>query len=252
MPTDVIPAEEERDLLLVRHRHLVRYVVGRLGVTVAGVFDDDDAMQAGMLGLLAARDAYRPDRGASFETYAILRIRGAILDAIRALDPIGRSSRDAARVIADADGVLRETLGREPSIGEVAERLEMTVTRCVELRRLGSVTVVSLEADRSDSAHDRPAGLGDTIADPQAIDPMERAIQSDELAILVREVAGLGDRNRQVIALYYRDELTFREIARVLGVSESRACQIHRSALAGLRERLTTRGGSVRAGAAAG
>ena len=106
MSTVARPAAEERDLVLDRYRHLVRYVVNRLSARVVGVFDDDDAMQAGMLGLLAARDAYRPERGASFETYAILRIRGAILDAVRALDPIRRQSRDAARTIADTTAPL--------------------------------------------------------------------------------------------------------------------------------------------------
>jgi RNA polymerase sigma factor for flagellar operon FliA len=247
MPTTVRPADEERDLVLVRYRHLVRYVVHRLRPRVAGVFDDDDAMQAGMLGLIAARDAYRPDRGASFETYAILRIRGAILDAVRALDPIGRSSRDAARSIADGRDLLSATLGRDPTDIEVAERLDMTVTRCIELRRIGNVTVVSLEGDGTDALAGRRAGLGDAIADPQAIDPVDRAVKREELTALVREVDMLAARKRRVIALYYRDELTFREIARVLGVSESRACQIHRSALQGLRERLSA--GAARVGA---
>ena len=226
------------DLVVERYRPLVRYVVGRLKVTVAGVFDDDDAMQAGLIGLLAARDAYRPDRGATFETYALLRIRGAILDAIRALDPIGRPARDAARAIADAGSVLTASLGRDPTDVEVAERLGMPVKRCVEQRRIGSMRVVSLEGD----AGDDPAaqtGIRDRIADPQLVDPVERMARQEELTTLVREVAMLGDRKRRVIALYYRDELTFREIAGLLGVSESRACQIHRSALHGLRERLT-------------
>ncbi len=238
MSTAARPAVEERDLVLDRYRHLVRYVVNRLSARVVGVFDDDDAMQAGMLGLLAARDAYRPERGASFETYAILRIRGAILDAVRALDPIRRQSRDAARAIADTHSALAATLDRDPTDGEVAEHLGMTVQRCVELRRIGSLTVVSLQSDGGENIGER-AGLGDGIADPQAIDPVDRAARKEELSTLVQEVAMLGDRKRRVIALYYRDELTFREIAGVLGVSESRACQIHRSALQGLRERLS-------------
>ncbi len=252
MSTALPPLDDERDLVVTRYRHLVRYVVHRLGATVVGVFDDDDAMQAGMLGLLAARDAYRPDAGASFETYAILRIRGAILDAVRALDPIGRSSRDAARAIAESSSALTMMLGRDPTDVEVAERLRMTVERCVELRRIGTVTVVSLEADGGDHVPERGAGLGDTVADPQAIDPMERAARNEELTTLVREVTLLGERKRQVIALYYRDELTFREIARTLGVSESRACQIHRSALHSLRARLSAAGPKVPASSPVG
>ncbi len=232
-------SEAERGLVLDRYRHLVRYVVHRIGARVAGVFDDDDAMQAGMLGLMAARDAYRPDRGASFESYAILRIRGAILDAVRALDPIGRPSRVAVRAIADTRSALTAGLDRDPTELEVADRLGMTVQRCAELRRIGTVTVVSLEGDIGEGGPERGPGIGDRVADPQAIDPMDRVARKEELTTLVQEVAMLGDRKRRVIALYYRDELTFREIAGLLGVSESRACQIHRSALQGLRERLS-------------
>ncbi len=251
MTTSAVVQASDKDLggLFERHCHLVRYVAQRLRVRVVGVFDDDDAMQAGMIGLLAAVEAYRPDRGASFETYAILRIRGAILDAARALDPIGRTARDAARLIASTSGALAAALGRDPTETELAERLGMTVARCVELRRIGSMTVVSLEGDGDENDAGRRAGLRDTIADPQAIDPTVRTARTEELSALVREVEKLGVRNRRVIALYYRDELTFREIASVLGVSESRACQIHRSALQGLRERLSSGGPLVQVGA---
>lgn len=237
MPTTA-PADQDRTVVLDQYRHLVRYIVHRLGARVLGVFDEDDAMQAGMLGLLAARDGYRADRGASFETYAILRIRGAILDAVRALDPIGRTGRDAARAIADGRSALSATLGRDPTDTEVAERVGMTVERCVEVRRIGAVTVVSLEGDSDDAVNGRRTGPADSLADPQAVDPTDRIARTEELTALIREVDHLGARKRRVIALYYRDEMTFREIAGLLGVSESRACQIHRSALQGLRERL--------------
>lgn len=233
--------EEGREAFLARYRHLVRYVVDRLRVSITGVFDDDDAAQAGMLGLLSAQSAYRPDAGASFETYAILRIRGAILDAVRSLDPLGRPGRDAAKAIAHAAGELASALGREATEHEIAGHLGITVERCRELRRVASLTIISLDTE-SDAAVGSPDGcsnsLRETVADPQAVDPLDWAARNEELTSLVGEVAMLGDRNRRVIALYYRDELTFREIARVLGVSESRACQIHRSALDGLRDRL--------------
>jgi RNA polymerase sigma factor for flagellar operon FliA len=224
---------------LAGHQHLVRYVVDRLRASIPGVFDHDDAMQAGMLGLFRARDAYRPDRGATFETYAILRIRGAILDAVRALDPLGRPGREGARTLAAATAELTTTLGREPSDAELAARVGLSVERCIDLRRAASVTMVSLDGQSSTASQDRVEGPGDRVADPQAVDPVDRAALREELTALVREVALLNDRNRRVIALYYRDELTFREIAGVLGVSESRACQIHRSALDGLREALS-------------
>lgn len=245
------PPSTGREAFLDRYRHLVRYVVHRLGVSVAGVFDDDDAMQAGMLGLLKAGDAYRADAGASFETYAILRIRGAILDAVRGLDPLGRPGRDAARTIADTVETLVAALGREPTDSEIATHLGLSLARCVALRRAAGITMVSLDA-LVDPSSTRTTGLGDAIVDAQAVDPVDRVALREELTALVREVALLGDRNRRVIALYYRDELTFREIAGVLGVSESRACQIHRGALQALREGLSAPIGPAHAGLATG
>src|SRR2546423_15484278 len=100
-------ASLDRDALVERYAHLVKYVVGRLRVSIPGVFDHEDAMQAGVIGLLKAIDGFRPDTRASFESYAILRIRGAILDAIRALDLIGRAGREAGRAITNAIGDLQ-------------------------------------------------------------------------------------------------------------------------------------------------
>ena len=118
-----------RDQLVARYSHLVKYVVGRLGVSVPGLFDHEDAMQAGVLGLLRAIDAYKPEAAASFESYAILRIRGSILDAVRSLDTVGRAGREAARAIQGAIRDLQHELGRSPSETEIAARLGMPVTR---------------------------------------------------------------------------------------------------------------------------
>jgi RNA polymerase sigma factor (sigma-70 family) len=104
-----------REELVARYAHLVKYVVGRLGVSVPGLFDHEDAMQAGVVGLLRAIDAYRPESAASFESYAILRIRGSILDAVRSLDTVGRAGREAARAIQGAIRDLQHELGRSPS-----------------------------------------------------------------------------------------------------------------------------------------
>ena len=100
-----------------RYAHLVKYVVGRLGVSIPGVFDHEDAMQAGVVGLLRAIDGYRPDSAASFESYAIIRIRGAILDAVRALDTVGRAGREAGAAIQRAMRDLQDELGRTPERG---------------------------------------------------------------------------------------------------------------------------------------
>src|SRR5512147_157694 len=138
-------AAAQRDVLVARYAHLVKYVVGRLGVTVAGVFDHEDAMQAGVIGLLSAIDAYRPDSAASFESYAIVRIRGSILDAFRSLDTVGRAGREAGRQIQGAIADLQTTLGRAPAESEVADRLGVTVARYRERLQAASVVTVSLD-----------------------------------------------------------------------------------------------------------
>jgi RNA polymerase sigma factor for flagellar operon FliA len=230
-------AAVSREEMVTTHAHLVKYVVGRLGVSIPGVFDHEDAMQAGVLGLLRAIDAYSPTSGASFESYAIVRIRGAILDAVRALDTVGRAAREAGRQIQRALAALQAELGRTPTEPEVADRLGMSVGRYRE--RLQAATVVTVSLDEIDSHDDDDdASLADTAADPAAVDPLNEATRRDELATLSDEIARLGDRQRLTLALYYQDGLTFLEIGRVLGVTESRVCQIHTETVLGLRARL--------------
>src|SRR5512143_3393186 len=151
-------AQAERDALVERYAHLVKYVVGRLGVSVPGVFDREDAMQAGTMGLLRAMDAYRSDSAASFESYAIVRIRGAILDAVRALDGVGRAGREAGRAIGRAMRELEGELGRPPEEAELAARLNVSVERYREQLAAASVVIVSLdEPDQRDDDDDTPA-----------------------------------------------------------------------------------------------
>jgi RNA polymerase sigma factor for flagellar operon FliA len=227
----------ERELLIERYAHLVKYVVGRLAVSIPGVFDREDAMQVGTMGLLRAIDAYRADSAASFESYAIVRIRGAILDAVRALDSVGRAGREAGRAIGRAMRELEVELGRTPEEAELAARLNVSVERYREQLAAASVVTVSLdEPDPRDD--DDEAGFADATADHDAPDPGDEAIRRDEVAILAREISRLGDRQKLVLALYYQDELTFREIGEVLGVTESRVCQIHTEAILALRNRM--------------
>jgi RNA polymerase sigma factor for flagellar operon FliA len=231
-------ASFSRDELVARYAHLVKYVVGRLGVSVPGLFDHEDAMQAGALGLLRAIDAYRPDAAASFESYAILRIRGAILDAVRSLDSVGRAGREAARAIQAAIRDLQHELGRSPTELEVAARLNMPVSRYRERLQAASVVTVSLDEQDSHDSDDESTVLADNAPDPNAIDPADEAARRDAIASLIAEIGRLGDRARLVLALYYQDEMTFKEIGQVLGVTESRVCQIHTETILTLRTRL--------------
>jgi RNA polymerase sigma factor for flagellar operon FliA len=232
-------ASAERDALVERYAHLVKYVVGRLAVSIPGVFDREDAMQAGTMGLLRAIDAYRTDTAASFESYAIVRIRGAILDAVRALDAVGRAGREGGRAIARAMRELETETGRMPEEAEIAARLNVTVDRYREQLAAASVVTVSLdEPDPRADDDESVFGFADATADHNAVDPGDEAARRDDVATLAREITRLNDRQKLVLALYYQDELTFREIGEVLGVTESRVCQIHTEAVIHLRNRM--------------
>ncbi|HEX8941068.1 MAG TPA: FliA/WhiG family RNA polymerase sigma factor [Candidatus Limnocylindrales bacterium] len=232
------PAPPSRDELVNRYAHLVKYVVGRLGVAVPGIFDHDDAMQAGVLGLLRAIDAYRPEAAASFESYAILRIRGSILDAVRSLDTVGRAGRESARAIQSAIRDLQHELGRTPVEAEVAGRLGMTLERYRERLQVASFVTVSLDEVDPRGGEDDAAVLAEAAVDQDAVDPAEEVARKDLLGSLAREIGRLPQRQQQILALYYQDELTFKEIGAVLGVTESRICQIHTEAILVLRSRL--------------
>jgi RNA polymerase sigma factor FliA len=227
-----------RDELVTKYAHLVKYVVGRLGVSVPGLFDHEDAMQAGVLGLLRAIDAYKPEAAASFESYAILRIRGSILDAVRSLDSVGRAGREAARAIQGAIRDLQHELGRSPTESEIAARLDMPVARYRERLQAASVVTISLDEHDARDSDDDSTMLADNAPDPNAVDPADEAARRDSIASLVQEIGRLSQRPRMVLALYYQDEMTFKEIGQVLGVTESRVCQIHTEAILALRGRL--------------
>jgi RNA polymerase sigma factor FliA len=227
-----------RDQLVQRYAHLVKYVVGRLGVSVPGLFDHEDAMQAGVLGLLRAIDAYKPEAAASFESYAILRIRGSILDAVRSLDTVGRAGREAARAIQGVIRDLQHEMGRSPTESEIAARLGMPVARYRERLQAASVVTVSLDEHEARDHDDDSGMLADNAPDPNAVDPEDEATRRDAIAGLIQEIGRLAQRPRMVLALYYQDEMTFKEIGQVLGVTESRVCQIHTEAILALRTKL--------------
>lgn len=246
--TLVLDPELSRDDLVGRCLHLVKYVVGRLGVSVPGLFDHEDAMQAGVLGLLRAIDGYRPEAAASFESYAILRIRGSILDAVRALDTVGRAGREAARAIQGAIRDLQHELGRSPTEAEIADRLDLSLIRYRERLQAASIVTVSLDEGEARETDDESTSLADSVPDRNAVDPAEEATRRDAIVSLVREIGRLGERARMVLALYYQDEMTFKEIGQVLGVTESRVCQIHTEAVLALRGRIVDADVAVRLG----
>jgi RNA polymerase sigma factor FliA len=213
-----------RNRLVLQYSPLVKYVAGRLRTRMPESVEQDDLVSDGVLGLMDAIERFEPARGLSFQTFAVPRIRGAIIDGMRAMDIVPRSVRDKLRLVNRAQASLEERLGRVPEDVEVAREVGIPVQQLRDLSRKASSTHANLDdfdlADELSSAADH------------------RVEQGDVRASLMQVVDQLGERDRIVIALYYFEGLTLAEIGQVLGVTESRVSQVHRRATTVLRQRL--------------
>lgn len=228
-----------RDRLILQYAPLVKYVGGRVAVGLPGNVDRADVVSYGMFGLIDAIEKFDPDLGYRFETYAISRIRGSIMDELRRMDWVPRSVRTKARRIEDAIATLRSELGRYPTDEELAERMSLTVEQL--LRDLGQISLTGVAAlddalSGSDGGGDRTT-LAETLAD-DAEGPSD-LFESLETRTRLREaVLELPERERLVLGLYYYEGLTLSQIGEVIGVTESRVCQIHTKSVLQLRARL--------------
>ena len=213
-----------RNRLVLQYAPLVKYVAGRLRTRMPDSVDPDDLVSDGVLGLMDAIERFEPARGLSFQTFAVPRIRGAIIDGMRSMDFVPRSVRDKLRAVQRAQVLLEERLGRLPEDTEVAREVGIPVQQLRDLSRQANSNHASLDdfdlADELSSAADHKVEQGDVNAS------------------LMRVVDQLAERDQVIIALYYFEGLTLAEIGQVLGVTESRVSQVHRSATTTLREKL--------------
>ena len=226
-----------RERLVVAYSPMVKFVAGRLGAGLPSHVDDADLISYGLMGLIGAIERFEPERGIKFETFAMTRIRGAIIDELRSLDWVPRSVRSRAREIEAAQAKLEHELQRAPTEAELAKRLGIGEDELqTSLLEIANSSVYALDElwTVSDSSGDQ-VSLLDTISDPRAEDPQESLASSEIKDRLTEAIASLPEREQLVVALYYYENLTLREIGEVLGVTESRVSQLHTKAVMRLK-----------------
>jgi RNA polymerase sigma factor for flagellar operon FliA len=232
--------EGARERLVVAYSPMVKFVAGRLGAGLPSHVEDADLISYGLVGLIGAIERFEPERGIKFETIAMTRIRGAIIDELRSLDWVPRSVRTRAREIESAQAKLEHELQRAPSEAELAAKLNMTEEELqAALLEIANSSVYALDElwTVSDSSGDQ-VSLLDTIADEGAADPQEALATNEVKDRLTEAIGSLPEREQLVVALYYYENLTLREIGEVLGVTESRVSQLHTKAVMRLKSPL--------------
>jgi RNA polymerase sigma factor for flagellar operon FliA len=237
---------EARERLIDHYVYLAKHVVDRLGLRPSGWLGYDDLVSHAVLGLIDAVEKFDYSRGVRFETYAVTRIRGAVLDMLRALDWVPRDMRRRENEVKAAMTTLEASLGRPAEDSEVAAMLGCSLEEYHSMiASVSQSNVLSLDAYIADS--------GDESLDPleslgyHSDDPARRAERQDRKRLLVEGVESLGEQERTVVALYYFEDMTLKEIGAVLNVSESRVCQIHTKAIWRLQGKLERQKDALRA-----
>jgi RNA polymerase sigma factor for flagellar operon FliA len=228
-----------RDRLILTYAPLVKYVAGRLGSGLPAHVDDDDLVSYGLLGLIGAIERFDPTRDIKFETYAMARIRGSIIDELRSMDWVPRSVRSRARDIERAIAALEASLGRAPTDEEIAQKLGLSDDELNEsLSEISRTSIAALDELWTVSAGGDQIALIDTIEDTQGPNPQSMLAETELKEAIGEAIARLPEREKLVVTLYYYEELTLREIGEVLGVTESRVSQLHTKAILRLKARL--------------
>jgi RNA polymerase sigma factor for flagellar operon FliA len=232
-------SREARDRLIVHYSPLVKYVAGRVSAGLPQNIEQADLVSYGIFGLIDAIDKFDTDRQIKFETYAIARIKGAIIDELRAIDWVPRSVRAKARAVEKAYGTLEASLHRTPTDAEVAEQMQISVGELQAIfNQVSFVGLVALDEMLSGGERGESSTLGDTLPD-KGEGPVAAFEVEEMKQILASAINRLGDREKIVLTLYYYEGLTLAEIGEVLGVTESRVCQIHTKAVLQLRSKLS-------------
>lgn len=232
---------EARELLILEYAGLVKYVAGRIAISLPPNVAQDDLISYGIFGLIDAIEKFDPERNIKFETYAIARIRGAIWDGLRSMDWVPYSIRQKARELEQTYAKLEHHLGRAATDDEICEALNISKQQFGQLLSETSFSSFLSLDDlwKIDKDGGNSVQIIDTIKDQNAPDPVTMVMFEEQKRILTDAINKLPEREKLVIALYYYEGLTLKEIGKVLGVSESRISQMHTKAILRLRGRLS-------------
>lgn len=224
-----------RDALIVQYIYLTRYVVGRVKVALPPTFSVEDISSYGVEGLIDAIEKYSPDKGARFETYALMRIRGNIIDKIRSQDFLPRSARKKIKDVKEAQEHLKQKLGRQPTSSEIGELLGLEREKIDQI--LAEDTTITSIYDKK-GASEESMEIIDTIQDKR-LTPHEEMEEKDVKKELEHALKRLPERERMIMVLYYHENMTLKEIGETIEISESRVCQLHAQAIMKLKNILS-------------
>ncbi len=229
-----------KEQIVLEHAPLIRYIVNRIAVRLPSHIDLDDLHNTGVIGLMDAIDKYDPDKNCKFKTYAEFRIKGAILDQLRSLDWVPRSVRQKSRRLERAYGEVEQRLGRSASEEEVADSLGLQIDKFHELlNQVRGISLVNLEEIRGSSPDgDRNGSFADIVEDVHSENPFASLKLQEMKEIIGDTISTLPEKERLVVSLYYYEDLNMKEIGGILGITESRVCQIHTKAVLRLRSKL--------------
>ncbi|MFP6655499.1 MAG: FliA/WhiG family RNA polymerase sigma factor [Myxococcota bacterium] len=239
VPTHEIPLDLREEIVL-QHTPLIRYIVNRMAARLPSHIDLDDLHSTGVIGLMDAIEKFDPSKNCRFKTYAEFRIKGAILDQLRALDWVPRSVRQKGRKLEQAYGDVEQRLGRSATEAEIADSLGLEIDKLhVLINQVRGISIVHLEEIRGLGSDGERAGTyADIIEDVHAENPLASLKVTETRRVISETINALPEKERLVISLYYYEDLNMKEIGGILGITESRVCQIHTKSVMRLRGKL--------------
>jgi RNA polymerase sigma factor FliA len=232
----LVQTSQQRHKQIEAHLTLVSKIVSRINFVQNGEIETEDLVGYGIIGLIESIDKYEPQKGKSFEAFATPRIRGAVYDQMRALDKLGRGSRKKVKLLSAAVQELEQELHAAPTNQQIADKMNISVKELLGIQREANIMTFSLDATVNEDSEE---SWVDQVSDHRP-SPEQRCEENMLRENLIKAIESLPERERTVIGLYHYRKLTMKEIAANIGVSESRACQVHNRGISLLRSKLDT------------